>query len=89
LSRSLLFGMRTLGYSGSPSSKKLDKERITASVKARMAKIVQEQPEDATYQEIICELGFERMVERGLADSRAGRSVQNEEMLLRIKSWRD
>jgi predicted transcriptional regulator len=59
-----------------------------ASVKARMAEIIQEQPEDATYEEIIRELAFERMVERGLADSRAGRSVENEEMLLRMRSWR-
>jgi predicted transcriptional regulator len=58
------------------------------SVKARMAEIVQEQPEDATYEEIFRELAFERMVERGLADSRDGKSIQNEEMLLRIKSWR-
>jgi len=59
-----------------------------ASVKARMAEIVQEQPEDATYEEIFRELAFERMVERGLADSRDGKCIQNEEMLLRIKSWR-
>jgi predicted transcriptional regulator len=59
-----------------------------ASVKARMAEIIQEQPEDATYEEIIRELAFERMVERGLVDSRAGRSIENEEMLHRIETWR-
>lgn len=58
------------------------------SVKARMAEIIQEQPEDATYEEIIRELAFERMVDRGLNDSRAGRSIQNEEMSQRIASWR-
>lgn len=59
-----------------------------ASVKARMAEIIEEQPEDATYEEILRELAFERMVERGLTDSREGRSIANEEMSLRIKSWR-
>ena len=59
-----------------------------ASIKARMAGIIQAQPDDATYEEIIRELAFERMVERGLADSRAGRSIENEEMLHRIESWR-
>lgn len=59
-----------------------------ASIKARMAEIIQEQPEDATYEEIIRELAFERMVERGLADSRAGRIIQNEEMSHLIDSWR-
>jgi predicted transcriptional regulator len=58
------------------------------SVKARMAEIIQEQPEDATYEEIIRELAFERMVERGLGDCRAGRSIQNDEMLHRLESWR-
>jgi ribosomal protein S3AE len=41
-----------------------------SSVKDRMAEIIQEQPEDVTYEEIMRELAFERMVERGLADSR-------------------
>jgi len=58
-----------------------------ASIKARMAEIIQEQPEDATYEEIIRELAFERMVERGLADSRAGRTTPNEEMSQRIETW--
>ena len=35
-----------------------------SSVKARMAEIIQEQPEDATYEEIMRVLTFERMVER-------------------------
>jgi len=52
-----------------------------------MAEIIQEQPEDATYEEIMRELAFERMVERGLADFRAGRVVSNEEMARRIRKW--
>jgi ribosomal protein S3AE len=31
-----------------------------SSLKVRMAEIIQEQPEDATYEEIIRELAFER-----------------------------
>ena len=58
-----------------------------SSVKARMAKIIQEQPEDATYEEIMRELAFERMVERGLVDSRTGRVISNEEMARRIRTW--
>jgi predicted transcriptional regulator len=52
-----------------------------------MAEIIQEQPEDATYEEIMRELAFERMVERGLAHSRTGRVISNEEMARRIRSW--
>ena len=57
-----------------------------SSLKARMAEIIQEQPEDATYEEIMRELAFECMVERGLADSRTGRVTSNEEMTRRIQT---
>ena len=52
-----------------------------------MTKIIQEQPEDASYEEIMRELAFERMVERGLEDSRKGKIISNEEMEHRISSW--
>ena len=52
-----------------------------------MAKIIHEQPEDATYEEIMRELAFARMVERGLADSRNGRVISNDEMARRIRFW--
>jgi len=58
-----------------------------SSAKARMAEIIREQPEDATYEEILRELAFERMVERGLADARTGRVIYNEEMARRIRGW--
>ena len=56
-----------------------------SALKARMAEIIQELPEDATYEEIMRELAFERMVERGLVDSRTGRVISNEEMARRIR----
>ncbi len=58
------------------------------SAKEQMVKIVQEQPDDSSYDEILRELAFARMVERGLADSQAGRTVKNDEMSRRIKTWR-
>jgi len=58
-----------------------------ANVKEAMTKIIQEQPEDASYEEIMRELAFERMVERGLEDSRKGRMISDEEMEHRIRSW--
>jgi len=56
-----------------------------SALKVRMTEIIQELPEDATYEEIMRELAFERMVERGLADSRTGRAISNEEMARRIR----
>jgi predicted transcriptional regulator len=57
------------------------------NVKEIMTKIIQEQPDDASYEEIMCELAFERMIERGLEDSRKGKVITNEEMEQRIRSW--
>lgn len=59
-----------------------------ASAKEQMAKIVQEQPDDSSYDEILRELAFARMVERGLADSLTGRTIGDEEMKRRIRTWR-
>lgn len=58
-----------------------------SSVKDRMTVIIQSQPEDATYEEIMRELAFERMVARGLEDSRQGRVLSNSEMERQILTW--
>jgi predicted transcriptional regulator len=55
--------------------------------KAKMVELIQEQPEDATYEEIMRELAFQRMVDRGLEDARAGKTISNEEMVHRIRTW--
>ncbi len=58
-----------------------------SSVKDKMTEIIRSQPDDASYEEIMKELAFERMVERGLEDTRKGRVISNEEMRRRIKTW--
>lgn len=58
-----------------------------SSVKEKMTEVIQSQPEDATYEEIMRELAFERMVERGLDDTRNGRVISNEDMERRIRTW--
>ena len=52
-----------------------------------MTKVVQAQPEEAAYEEIMRELAFEQMIERGLADSRNDRVVSNEDVERRIRTW--
>ena len=59
-----------------------------ASAKEQMKAIIDRQPEDSSYDEILRELTFARMVERGLADSDARRTISHEEMGRRIKTWR-
>jgi predicted transcriptional regulator len=58
-----------------------------SSAKEELTRLVQEQPEDSTIEEIVRELAFRLMVERGLADSDAGRVISNDEMARRIRSW--
>ncbi|MBN8764568.1 MAG: hypothetical protein BGP20_12440 [Thiobacillus sp. 63-78] len=57
------------------------------TAKELIQNLVQSQPEDATYDEIVRELAFDRMVQRGLEDARKRRVVSNEDMLHRIKTW--
>jgi predicted transcriptional regulator len=57
------------------------------TIKEKMKELIEEQPDDATYGEIIRELKFAEMVERGLADARQGRVLSNEEMGRRILIW--
>ena len=59
-----------------------------ASAKEQIQEIVQRQPDDSSYDEILRELAFACMVERGLEDSRAGRTISHEEMGRRIRTWR-
>jgi len=55
------------------------------NAKERMKEVIESQPDDAPYDEIMRELAFERMVEGGLADVREGRVLSNEEMGRRIR----
>jgi hypothetical protein len=62
---------------------------IMPVVKEMMSKIIEEQPDDSSYDEILRELAFSRMIERGLEDSRENRVISNDEMEHRIKTWRE
>ncbi len=56
-------------------------------VKERMKEVIASQPDDASYEEILRELAFEHMIERGLMDASQGRVIDNEAMKHRIRSW--
>jgi predicted transcriptional regulator len=55
--------------------------------KQRMISVLQQQPEDSTYEELLKELAFVKMVERGLKDVDSGRVMSNEDVKRRIESW--
>jgi len=53
-----------------------------------MAKnIINSLPTDSTYDEIIKELAFDRMIKKGLKDSKDGKTISNKEMEHKIKQW--
>ncbi len=57
------------------------------TAKAMMLAIIQDQPEDSSYEGILRELAFKRLVDRGLADAAAGRTLGTENLRRRIKAW--
>jgi len=57
------------------------------TAKEKMAKVIDSQPDNASYDEIMRELSFERMIERGLEDVRKGRVISEKEMERLIRTW--
>ena len=57
------------------------------TAKDELRTLLEQQPEDSSGEELVRELAFHVMIQRGLADSDAGRTISNEEMGRRIRSW--
>jgi hypothetical protein len=57
------------------------------TAKEHIAEVLKRQPDDSTYDEIVRELAFDLMVQRGLKDSDEQQTISNEEMERRIRSW--
>ena len=55
------------------------------TAKEELSRLIQSLPEDSSREEIVRELAFHVMVERGLADSDAKRTISNDEMGQRIR----
>jgi len=58
-----------------------------ATAKEQIARLLEQQPDDSSFEEIVRELAFGVMVQRGLADSDKGRTIADEEMRRRIRQW--
>lgn len=56
-------------------------------IKEKIKEVVDSQPDDATYEDILRELAFEKMINRGLGDVVQNRTISNNEMKERIDSW--
>ena len=58
-----------------------------STIKNTMKEIIDGQPDDSSFDEILRELAFAAMIQRGLEDVEQKRTVSNEEMKKRIDQW--
>ena len=58
-----------------------------SKAKEELTKLIEEQPDDSSREEIVQELAFTLWSSEGFADSDAARVVSNDEMARRIRSW--
>jgi hypothetical protein len=63
------------------------REYTMATAKDHISEVINRQPDNSSYDEIVRELAFDLMVQRGLKDSDERRTISNEEMQRRIKTW--
>ena len=57
------------------------------AAKDRILGLVRDMPDGDSYDEILRELAFVRMVDRGLADADQGRKIDTGELRERIRTW--
>jgi predicted transcriptional regulator len=57
------------------------------TAKELMTEVIDQQPDDSSYDELLRELAFRRMIVAGLADLDAGRVVSDEEVRRKIEAW--
>ena len=58
-----------------------------ATAKEHLTEIIKRQPDNSSYDEILREVAFDLIVQRGLKDSDEARTIPNDEMEHRIKTW--
>lgn len=58
------------------------------TTKETMKEIIDDQPDDSSFEEILRELLLARMIRRGLDDADHGRTITDDEMKERIERWR-
>ena len=61
--------------------------RREQSVKDLILELIRAMPENHSYDEILRELAFVRMVDRGLEDAGKGRTIDTDELRQRVRRW--
>jgi len=63
------------------------KGQMMTAPKDEAKKVIDSLPEDTTYDEILRELAFDKMIQRGLDNVEDGKVISNEEMKNTIVQW--
>jgi hypothetical protein len=58
-----------------------------ATAKEEITELLQQLPDDSSYDEIVRQLALHVMIERGLKDSDEEQTISNDEMRARINTW--
>lgn len=56
-------------------------------IQDHLVDLIRQQPEDATWDQLMEQILIQHMVDEGLEDARAGMLVSNEDALKKIRSW--
>ena len=58
-----------------------------ATAKEEIIEILDQQPDDSSYDKLLQELAFKKMIDAGLADVDSGKTISNDEISEKINSW--
>ena len=71
------------------TQKLLNYKYYMSEVKEKLIELIKVQPEDANAEEILKEIAFSNMVDRGIQDSLQSNTISNQKMEKRIRSkWK-
>jgi hypothetical protein len=62
-------------------------DAIEGTAKARMLEILDDQPDDSSFDQLLRELAYRGMIERGLADSKAGNTISTDQLRSKLDQW--
>ncbi len=58
-----------------------------STAKDQIKQILESQPDDSSYDDILRELAFKSMIDKGMSDSKEGNVISNKDMGNKIREW--
>ncbi len=79
---------RILGAIYFVAERPMSSQGTNSTAREEILRLVRALPDDTSYDEILRELAFVRMVDRGLADADGGRKIKTQKLRERVRQWR-